>query len=45
MFGDGSPIVFTVGDGQLIIEKHLRRLLARLEIAALPYGFRSSFRD
>ena len=44
-FGDGSPIVFTIGDGQPIIEKHLRRLLARLEIAAVPHGFRSSFRD
>ena len=41
-FGDGSPIVFTIGDGQPIIEKHLRRLL---EIAAVPHGFRSSFRD
>ena len=44
-FGDGSPIVFTIGDGQPIIEKHLRRLLATLEIAAVPHGFRSSFRD
>ncbi len=44
-FGDGSPIVFTIGDGQPIFEKHLRRLLATLEIAAVPHGFRSSFRD
>ena len=44
-FGDGSPIVFTIGDGQPIIEQHLRRLLATLEIAAVPHGFRSSFRD
>ena len=44
-FGDGSPIVFTVGYGQPIIEKHLRRLVARLEITAVPHGFRSSFRD
>ena len=44
-FGVGSPIVFTIGDGQPIIEKHLRRLLATLKIAAVPHGFRSSFRD
>ena len=44
-FGDGSPIVFTIGDGQPIIEKHLRRLLATLGIAAVPHGSRSSFRD
>ena len=44
-FGDGTPIVFTIGDGQPIMEKHLRRLLAALEIAAVPHGFRSSFRD
>ena len=44
-FGDGTPIVFTISDGQPIMEKHLRRLLAALEIAAVPHGFRSSFRD
>ena len=43
--GDGTPIVFTIGDGQTIVEKHLRQLLTRLEIAAVPHGFRSSFRD
>ena len=45
MLGNGTRIVFTGGDGQPIIEKHLRRLLATLEIAAVPHGFRSSFRD
>ena len=43
--GDGSPLVFTLGDGQPIFDKRLRRLLRKLEIAAVPHGFRSSFRD
>ncbi len=43
--GNGSPIVFTRGDGQQVLEKHLRKLLARLGVAAVPHGFRSSFRD
>ena len=38
--GDGTPIVFIIGDGQPIVEKHLRRLLAKFEIAAVPHGFR-----
>ena len=43
--GGGSPHVFTFGDGQPIFDKRLRRLLRKLEIAAVPHGFRSSFRD
>ena len=43
--GNGSPIVFTSGDGQQVVEKHLRQLLSKLGIAAVPHGFRSSFRD
>ena len=43
--GDGSPLVFTLGDGQPIFDKRLRRLLRKLAIAAVPHGFRSSFRD
>ena len=42
---DGNPLVFTLGDGQPIFDKRLRRLLRKLEIAAVPHGFRSSFRD
>ena len=37
--------MFTLGDGQPIFDKRLRRLLRKLEIAAVPHGFRSSFRD
>ena len=43
--GGGNPLVFTLGDGQPIFDKRLRRLLRKLEIAAVPHGFRSSFRD
>ena len=43
--GRGNPLVFTLGDGQPIFDKRLRRLLRKLEIAAVPHGFRSSFRD
>ncbi len=40
-----STFVFTIGDGQPLFEKELRRLLHKLDIAAVPHGFRSSFRD
>ena len=43
--GGGNPLVFTLGEGQPIFDKRLRRLLRKLEIAAVPHGFRSSFRD
>ena len=44
--GDGgSPLVFALPDGRTIFDKRLRRLLRKLEIAAVPHGFRSSFRD
>ena len=43
--GSGNPLVFTLGDRQPIFDKRLRRLLRKLEIRAVPHGFRSSFRD
>ena len=42
--GDG-PLVFTGRAGRPLSEKRLRRLLQRLGIAAVPHGFRSTFRD
>ncbi len=43
--GGASPLVFTTGDGEQLDEKVLRRLLERQRVAAVPHGFRSSFRD
>ena len=43
--GDGSPLVFALGDGRPIFDKRLRRLLRKLEIGAVPHGLRSNFRD
>ena len=44
--GDGgSPIVFVSERGTLLDDKRLRRLLEKHKIAAVPHGFRSSFRD
>ena len=43
--GGARPLVFALGDGRPIFDKRLRRLLRKLEIAAVPHGFRSSFRD
>ncbi len=40
-----SPLVFNGGDGEMLDEKVRRRLLERLRLAAVPRGFRSSFRD
>ena len=40
-----STFVFTIGDGKPLFEKQLRRLLRKHKIAAVPHGFRSSFRD
>ena len=44
--GNGeSPLVFTVGGGKPLHDMSLRRLLQQHGIAAVPHGFRSSFRD
>ena len=40
-----STFVFTIGDGQPLFEKQVRRLLRKLGIDSVPHGFRSSFRD
>ena len=40
-----STLVFTIGDGKPLFEKELRRQLRKHKIAAVPHGFRSSFRD
>ena len=42
--GDG-PLVFPGRRGEPLPEKRLRRLLQSQGIAAVPHGFRSSFRD
>ena len=42
--GDG-PLVFPGRNGAPLSEKRLRRLLQRQGIAAVPHGFRSTFRD
>ena len=42
--GEGS-IVFARGRGRELAEKQVRQMLERLGIAAVPHGFRSSFRD
>ena len=44
--GDGSgPLVFPNRTGTPLPEKKLRRMLQDLNIAAVPHGFRSTFRD
>ena len=40
-----SPLVFPAADGARLPEKTLRRLLQQQGIAAVPHGFRSTFRD
>ena len=43
---DGDrPLVFTIGGGEPLEETVRRRLLERQRVAAVPHGFRSSFRD
>ncbi|MCY4598351.1 MAG: tyrosine-type recombinase/integrase [Acidobacteria bacterium] len=42
--GDG-PLVFPGRAGRPLSEKRLRRLLQQQKIAAVPHGFRSTFRD
>ena len=40
-----GPLVFTGGQGKPLDDKQVRWLLRELGIAAVPHGFRSSFRD
>ena len=43
--GGGSPLVFPTAAGKPIHDMNLSRMLKDLKIAAVPHGFRSSFRD
>ena len=43
--GGGSPLVFPSRGGKPLDEKRLRWLMKKNRIAAVPHGFRSSFRD
>ena len=43
--GDGNPLVFPNRRGNRIKDTFLSELLRNLNIAAVPHGFRSSFRD
>ena len=43
--GDGSPLVFPPTRGTQLKDMALSGLLKDLDIAAVPHGFRSSFRD
>lgn len=43
--GRGSPLVFPRVDGRRLGSTAMSELLRALEIAAVPHGFRSSFRD
>ena len=40
-----GPLVFTHGEGQPLDDRQLRWMVRELGIAAVPHGFRSSFRD
>ena len=42
---EAGPLVFTHGGGRPLHDSQLRRLLCELGIAAVPHGFRSTFRD
>ena len=42
---DGSGLVFPSGAGREISDFGLSRVLQRLNVGAVPHGFRSSFRD
>ena len=45
-FGGGNgTLVFPNERGKSLHDKRLSRLLQKLQIAAVPHGFRSSFRD
>ena len=43
--GRAARLVFTRGGGKPFADRQLRQLLQQNEIAAVPHGFRSSFRD
>ena len=43
--GGGSGLVFPSPEGRVFSDTNLPRLLRGLGIAAVPHGFRSSFRD
>ena len=43
--GNGSPLVFPSMNGRPLRSMALSGLLRDLKIAAVPHGFRSSFRD
>ena len=43
--GDGNPLVFPMRSGSPIATSTLPKMLQQHEIAAVPHGFRSSFRD
>ena len=44
--GEGNgPLVFTHGGGKPLHDSSVRRLLRQLGFAAVPHGFRSTFRD
>ncbi len=45
MLDRGSPLVFASVRGKPMATTALSELLRELEIAAVPHGFRSSFRD
>ena len=45
MLGHGSPLVFPMRSGRAISASTLPKLFQSLRIAAVPHGFRSSFRD
>ena len=42
---ESGPLVFTHGGGRPMHDSQLRRLLRELGVAAVPHGFRSTFRD
>ena len=42
---DGTGLVFPGGRGRPIAHTALSKLLLRLDVGAVPHGFRSSFRD
>ena len=45
MLGRGSPLVFPGVRGKPMASTALSELLSELKVAAVPHGFRSSFRD